>query len=82
MTHDNLKCLKGLQYLHEEMKLIHRDIKPCNILLAGDGHVKIGDFGISAKISNAEFQLDQTYVGTKVYMSVSQTSFILDPALI
>ena len=38
-------CL-GIQYLHERA-IIYRDIKPENILLDIDGHIRIGDFGLS-----------------------------------
>jgi len=42
--------LRGLQYIHKEKKVIHRDIKPQNILLNRDGAVKIADFGVSGVI--------------------------------
>lgn len=38
-------CL-GIEYLHERC-IIYRDIKPENILLDHEGHVRIGDFGLS-----------------------------------
>ena len=42
--------LKALDYLKEEHGVIHRDVKPSNILLDADGRVKLCDFGISGKI--------------------------------
>jgi serine/threonine protein kinase len=40
------RALRGLAYLHDERGVLHRDIKPPNLFLSGDGDlVKIGDFG-------------------------------------
>lgn len=44
------KILKGLDYLHSVCKIIHRDIKPHNILINSEGNVKIADFGICQKV--------------------------------
>ena len=43
-----VQSLNGLVYLHEVKKIIHRDIKPDNILLDYEDNLKISDFGVSA----------------------------------
>jgi serine/threonine protein kinase len=61
--------LLGLNDMHK-MNLIHRDIKPGNIVLNHKGEVKLTDFGITRKISADAFaQPVNTFVGTQVYMS-------------
>ena len=41
----------ALQHLHDN-KIIYRDIKPENIFLQGDGHIQLGDFGLSKILKN------------------------------
>ena len=47
--------LKGLDYLHSEVNLAHRDIKGANILMSAEGKVQLTDFGL-ARILNLKNQ--------------------------
>jgi len=57
--------VKGLQYLWN-LKIIHRDVKPNNILVNTAGQVKLCDFGVSIQLVNS---IAKTYVGTNCYMA-------------
>ncbi|GME82447.1 unnamed protein product [Ambrosiozyma monospora] len=57
--------LRGLSYLNQQ-KIMHRDIKPQNILLDSRGNVKLCDFGVSGEVVNS---LATTFTGTSFYMA-------------
>ena len=58
-------CL-GLEEIHKK-NIIHRDIKPVNIIIGDNYQIKIVDFGISKKIKNNNILTK--YIGTSYYMA-------------
>lgn len=51
--------------MHTILNVIYRDLKPENMLLTADGHIKIADFGLS-KIFKDKNEKTYTFAGTPV----------------
>ena len=65
------KCIRALEYAANH-GIIHRDIKPGNIILSEKGEVKVGDFGASFQQRLAEQTTQIRGVGSPAYMSPEQ----------
>ncbi len=67
-----LDVIEGLQEAHRA-GVIHRDVKPSNCFLSGDGRVKIGDFGLSKSLTtSAHVTRSGTFLGTPLFASPEQ----------
>jgi tetratricopeptide (TPR) repeat protein len=66
-----IQAAEALEHAHQ-LRVIHRDVKPANLLVDGRGHLWVTDFGLAHCQSQAGLTLTGDLVGTLRYMSPEQ----------
>jgi formylglycine-generating enzyme required for sulfatase activity/dienelactone hydrolase len=61
----------ALEYAHAH-SVIHRDVKPANLLLSPDGRLSVNDFGLARVLEQPGVTMTGEFVGTPAYMSPEQ----------
>ncbi|PAV83884.1 hypothetical protein WR25_17968 [Diploscapter pachys] len=62
----SVAVVRGLTYLKDEIKILHRDVKPSNMLVNSNGEIKLCDFGVSGMLIDS---MANSFVGTRSYMA-------------
>src|SRR5437588_11833824 len=68
-----IQVARGLAFAHEH-GVVHRDVKPQNVLLNGDGQAKVTDFGIARTLTVDGVTQTGTVLGTSNYIAPEQAS--------
>lgn len=66
-----IQILKGLQHAHDK-GIVHRDVKPQNIMVLADGSIKVADFGIARFSRSEQRTITDKAIGSVHYISPEQ----------
>ena len=70
-VHFTIQILKGLQHAHDK-GIVHRDVKPQNIMVLPDGTIKVADFGIARFSRSEQRTITDKAIGSVHYISPEQ----------
>lgn len=70
-VHFTIQILKGLQHAHDK-GIVHRDVKPQNIMVLPDGTIKVTDFGIARFSRSEQRTITDKAIGSVHYISPEQ----------
>ncbi|HWQ55940.1 MAG TPA: serine/threonine-protein kinase, partial [Bryobacteraceae bacterium] len=68
-----LQTLTALRYAHEH-GVVHRDVKPGNIIVTANGSVKLTDFGVARRMEGPQLTRTGTLTGSPYYMAPEQVT--------
>ncbi|KAF9123229.1 MAP kinase kinase Wis1 [Mortierella sp. 14UC] len=71
LSNITLSMVRGLKFLKDELSIIHRDVKPTNVLVNSQGQVKLCDFGVSGQLVQS---MAKTHIGCQSYMAPERIS--------
>ena len=67
LSYISKECLQGLNYMHS-LNIIHRDVKPENMLINSERRIKLSDFGLGKRMVSIS-STATTFVGTLAYLA-------------
>ena len=70
-VHFAVQILRALQHAHDK-GIVHRDIKPQNVMLLSDGTIKVADFGIAKFARSSQQTITDKAIGSVHYISPEQ----------